>query len=105
MSKRADHESYERARRAFDDMGIDDKAVFLVEAAASTLARGVQEAGHVLADELERAFGGRAEHPDAASPDAATPPGAAEPPTDARRAARTERPDTDRSNADDADPS
>lgn len=53
---RETRESYRQARTAFDALNIEDKAVFLVEAVASTLARGLQSAGQTLADEIDRAF-------------------------------------------------
>lgn len=47
---------YKRTREAFDDLKIEDKALFLVEAAVSTVARAVEHAGRVLAHELDAVF-------------------------------------------------
>jgi hypothetical protein len=49
-------ERYEQARSAFDALGLDEKAVFLVEAAARTLTRGIEDGARKLSDELNRAF-------------------------------------------------
>ena len=50
------HEAYQRARDAFDELNIEKKATFLVEAAVSTLARGLASASEALGSEFERAF-------------------------------------------------
>ncbi len=82
-----DKEAYEDTRRTFDDLPLEDKAVFLIEATASTLARGLQQAGHALAEEVDRAFSGeRRKKREASTADAS---GAAEPPTGERRAPRS----------------
>lgn len=47
---------YDEARRNFDDLNVEERARFLVEATASTLAHGVQQAGEALADGLEEAI-------------------------------------------------
>jgi hypothetical protein len=47
---------YQRTRAEFDELAIEDKAVFLVEATVSTIARGVEEAGRKLAEELDTLF-------------------------------------------------
>jgi hypothetical protein len=47
---------YKRTREAFDGLKIEDKAIFLVEAAVATVARGVEQAGRVLAHELDAIF-------------------------------------------------
>lgn len=59
-------EQYARARTEFDHLSVEDKALFLIEATAATLARGVEEAGRALADEIDRWFH-RAEDPDEAT--------------------------------------
>lgn len=86
-------EQYRHVRDAFDTLNIEDKALFLVEAAASTVARGLEEAGRKLGDELNRVFeeaeqrAAQAEHEDA-EPD--TPPSAAGEPHDAAEDATDE---------------
>jgi hypothetical protein len=50
------NESYERARSDFDRLRIEDKAVFLVEATVSTVARGIEELGRTLAREIDHLF-------------------------------------------------
>ncbi len=49
-------EQYERARRAFEELKIEDKAFFLVQEAISTVAQGIETAGRALADEFEALF-------------------------------------------------
>lgn len=77
---------YDEARRNFDDLNAEERARFLVEATASTLARGMLQAGELLADGLEdvirqagRRSGHRSEN---------RGPGPAEPETAQRRAPR-----------------
>jgi hypothetical protein len=48
--------SYERTRRDFDSLSLEEQASFLVDATASTLARGIETLGRELAREVERAF-------------------------------------------------
>ena len=47
---------YERARSEFNNLKIEDKAVFLVESAVTTVARGIEEVGKMVADELDALF-------------------------------------------------
>jgi hypothetical protein len=47
---------YREAQSAFDRLRVEEKAVFLIEATLSTVARGIEEVGHVLADELDTLF-------------------------------------------------
>ncbi len=49
-------EEYQRARSAFDSLRVEDKAVFVLEAAVTTLARGIESAGAALADVVQQAF-------------------------------------------------
>lgn len=49
-------EQYREARRRFDDLRIEDKAVFLLESTVSTLARGIEEFSRAVGDSLEKAF-------------------------------------------------
>ncbi|MFB6098770.1 MAG: hypothetical protein ABEK84_06620 [Salinibacter sp.] len=46
-------ESYERVRRDFEELEIETRARFLIEASASTLAKGLEEVGRVLAEGIE----------------------------------------------------
>ena len=81
--------AYDRTRRQFDDLRLEDKAVFLVEATAGTLARGLEEAGHAVADSLDGLFrrpGGRAEKRGPSRRTSSSHPGAAEPPTGSQQA-------------------
>jgi len=76
---------YDEARRNFDELNIEEQAGFLVEATASTLARGMLQVGETLADGLEEALRrARAESPGATRQG----PGAAEPETSQRQAPR-----------------
>ncbi|RMH63809.1 MAG: hypothetical protein D6685_07300 [Bacteroidetes bacterium] len=67
-------EHVNRVREAFEHLGVEDRVLFLVEATASTLARGVEQAGRALAEELDRCFGGADEDdpPAEAAPEAAS---------------------------------
>lgn len=49
-------EQYKRVRNEFEDLQIEDKALFLLEAMVSTVARGVEQAGKGFADEIDKAF-------------------------------------------------
>ncbi len=83
--KDAHRETYNQARDEFDRMDLEDQATFWVEATASLVARGVQEAGRSIACELDHFFAGarrRAEHRDTGGP------GPAEPETAQQRAPR-----------------
>lgn len=71
-------ESYDRMRRDFEELDVDKQAQFLIEASASTLARGVEQIGQVLADGLgdvmhraDRSSGGHTSGPGAAEPETA----------------------------------
>jgi NCAIR mutase (PurE)-related protein len=76
-------DSYDQVRHNFEDLEIEERARFLIEASASTLAKGVEQVGHVLAEGLEdvirheRRSETRAEE---------SGPGAAEPETAQRQA-------------------
>lgn len=54
-------ERYSRVRTEFDDLNTEDKVLFLMEATVSTIARGVDEFGRAVSDELNKAFSRRAE--------------------------------------------
>lgn len=49
-------EQYQETRRKFDEMELEDKAVFLLESTISTVARGVEQFSRVVADSLEKTF-------------------------------------------------
>lgn len=78
-----DYARYDDARRRFEDLDLEEQASFLVEAGASTLARGVREVGDFLADGIEDAL--RAARARANSPEG-DEPGAAEPETSQQQA-------------------
>lgn len=48
-----DREQYRRVRDAFDDLKVEDQAVFLAEAAVGVVARGIEQAGHAVAEALD----------------------------------------------------
>lgn len=54
--KKSSHDEYRRTRDSFNEMNVEEQATFLVEATASMLARGVEEAGRVVADGLSDIF-------------------------------------------------
>jgi len=49
-----DQSTYDRTRRRFDELPPEDQARFLVEATASSLARGVEQVGQLLAEGIGR---------------------------------------------------
>ena len=63
MSEQAQErkERYRRVRSDFDDLDTEDKVLFRMEATVSTIARGVDEFGRAVSDELNKAFSRRAE--------------------------------------------
>lgn len=77
---------YEQARRTFDELDIEEQASFLVEATASTLARGILEVGTRLADSLEEAIACAQQSSTAAEQSG---PGPAEPETAQSRSSRS----------------
>ena len=81
-------ESYDRMRRDFEDLEVEKRARFLIEASASTLAKGLEEVGRVLADGLEDVMG-KAERQPASGSDPSGP-GPAEPETAQRQASTNE---------------
>jgi hypothetical protein len=48
-------EQYKRVRTDFEDLEIEDKALFLLEATVSTVARGIEQIGRGFAEEFEKA--------------------------------------------------
>jgi len=85
---------YDEARRNFDDLDVEERARFLVEATASTLAHGLLQAGEALADGLEDVV--RQARKRAAHTPSSQGPGAAEPETAQRQAPRNGSHDTGR---------
>ena len=104
---------FHRAHRDFEALEIDEQAQFLIQASASTLARGIEQAGKVLAaglgETMHRACASTTPHKDTPhkdTPHKDTPhkdtlhkdtpdgggPGPAEPET-AQRQAPPQRPD------------
>lgn len=76
-------ESYDRMRSDFEELEVEKQAQFLIEASASTLAKGIEQVGQVLADGLGDVMH-RAD-PSSTTSDKAGP-GAAEPETAQRQA-------------------
>lgn len=64
MSEQQDPRSahYERVRSGFKHLDFEDQARFLVEATARTVARSIEEAGRLVADELDQFFRQRPGH-------------------------------------------
>lgn len=56
-------EQFDKTRHEFEQLRTEEKAVFLVEAVASTLARGVEQVGKVVVEEIDRVFKKRQEAP------------------------------------------
>jgi len=59
--KQEKNEKYQRARSDFDELDTEEKVVFILEATVSTVARGIDELGRVISDEINNAFSRRAE--------------------------------------------
>lgn len=72
--------SYREARDAFDKLRIEDKAVFLLESAVHTVARGAEAAAHEVASALEDLFRKAEAAGEAAAEEAAAPPPDVPPP-------------------------
>lgn len=47
---------YNRTREKFDELPLEDKATFLVEAVFTTLTKGIEQAGKAFSDELNSLF-------------------------------------------------
>jgi hypothetical protein len=77
---------YDEARENFDGLDVEERARFLVEATASTLAHGLLRAGEALADGLEDTI--RQARQRARRGEDRQGPGAAEPETAQRQAPR-----------------
>ena len=86
-------DEYEQTRRRFDELEVEQQAQFLIEASASALARGIEQAGKALAEGLQDAV----RHPPRSScaSQAGSGPGAAEPETAQRQAPKGEGTSTD----------
>ena len=59
MTEKAHSEQFERVRSAFDQLKIEDRAVFLVEATVATVAQGIDQAGRAMGVILEDLFKSR----------------------------------------------
>ncbi len=69
-------DSYSSARDAFDELKIEDKALFLIEATVSTIGRGLEDAGRALThlfEDLVRGGHGEDTAPSEAAPSEAAP--------------------------------
>lgn len=58
-----DRAQFRRVREAFDDLRVEDQAVFLAEAAVGVVARGIEQAGHAVADALDELLRNRPPRP------------------------------------------
>ncbi len=75
-------EQYKRIRMEFEDLEIEDKALFLLEATVSTVARGIEQVGKGFADEVDKAFrsAARQKEEEGAKQNGAPPEGEGTPP-------------------------
>lgn len=82
----ATDDQYDQARRRFEELDVEKRARFLLEASVSTLADGLEQTGRVLAEGLEEVLhrSGRAPR----SSERTDRPGAAEPETAQRQTSR-----------------
>lgn len=55
MSASKESTKYSEARRAFDDLPLNERAAFLVESAAETIARGIEHLSRTVANEMRTA--------------------------------------------------
>lgn len=78
------HDRYHEARSRFDELDVEEQASFLVEATASTLAHGLEEAGRALAGSLQE-LARQARKSSTQARSSSTRPGAAEPETAQRQ--------------------
>lgn len=78
---------YNEARSRFEELDVDERASFLVEATASTLARGLEEAGRALAGSLQN-LARQARTSSPRSQKSSSGPGPAEPETAQRQTPR-----------------
>lgn len=72
-------DSYDRMRRDFEELDFEEQAQFLIQASASTLAKGIEQVGRALADGLGDVMHRRRRSSGTSGP------GAAEPETAQRR--------------------
>lgn len=86
VAEQRHRESYEEARRRFDELDADERVSFLVEATASSLAQGLEEAGRTLADGLQDIV--RRARQSSQSAASSARPGPAEPETAQRQSPR-----------------
>lgn len=55
-TKNKTNEHYKSARNAFDDLKIEEKAVFLIESTVAMLVQGIETVGKTVGDGLDEAF-------------------------------------------------
>ena len=86
MTKQQDprREQYEHARRAFEELAIEDRALFIVQETIGTVVRGIEEAGRALSRELDDLFR-EVEHEAEAAAEEAEAAAAPPPKTTARK--------------------
>lgn len=49
-------EQYQEARRAFEELSIEDRVLFLLKESITTVADGIEQAGRTLAREMDSLF-------------------------------------------------
>jgi hypothetical protein len=55
------NEQYRRARDEFDALKIEEKAIFMVEAAFSMLAQGIESIGNLFSEQVNKVYEDQAE--------------------------------------------
>lgn len=80
-------DSYDQVRHDFEELEFEKQAQFLVQASASTLAKGIEQVGQALADGLSDVMHHRRQSSGASG---TSGPGAAEPETAQRQAPKNE---------------
>lgn len=53
MNTESERTSYEKARRSFEELEVEEQASFVVEAATATVAKGLLRVGETLAEGVE----------------------------------------------------
>ena len=62
------NEQYRKAREEFNDLKIEEKAIFLVESAFSMLAHGIEAVGNVFSEQIDKVYESEEEAEEKAPP-------------------------------------
>ena len=73
---------YNRVREKFDELPLEEKATFLIEAVFTTLTKGIEQAGKAFSDELNTLFEQARERAERQAEEQETEEGEGEPPAE-----------------------